>query len=184
MTPGWITAPGLRKLMPKLFGLSARFGNTPSNPCKAAKALAVFAGGVTAPRMLPFVPKIVALRPHSVKRQAHGKVSKPTKMTSSALPFIFEASKISPPERAGMHATTVSGLMWGSKASKYCPCANDGTARTMASAFAATLGSFVMSSGFDLMTLPVSSVSSYSSSPRAAFHLAASSAKSDTAIVW
>merc|ERR1719356_442142 len=102
---------------------------------------------------------------------------------SLALSPSFDAKSISPPERAGIQATTVFFFMYGANFSKYSPCANEGTANTMASASLATLGSFVMSNGLDLSTEPVSSVNSYSASPRAAFHLAASSAKKETPMV-
>eukprot|EP00444_Apocalathium_aciculiferum_P040334 CAMPEP_0183538910 /NCGR_PEP_ID=MMETSP0371-20130417/29905_1 /TAXON_ID=268820 /ORGANISM="Peridinium aciculiferum, Strain PAER-2" /LENGTH=114 /DNA_ID=CAMNT_0025739805 /DNA_START=74 /DNA_END=414 /DNA_ORIENTATION=- len=114
MTPGWICAPGLRKLTPKLLGLDTMFGKTPTRPWRTAKAFWVLAGGVTAARMLPLVPKMVAFLPQSVKRQAQGSVSKPTKMTSSAFLPSFDASKRSQPERAGMQAMTQSFLRYGS----------------------------------------------------------------------
>ena len=68
--------------------------------------------------------------------------------------------RMSPPERAGITTTTVFGFMCGAKALKYWPCAKEGTAMTIASAWAATLGPLVMSSGLDFTTLSVSYMSS------------------------
>mmetsp|Transcript_22733 Transcript_22733/g.37611 ORF Transcript_22733/g.37611 Transcript_22733/m.37611 type:complete len:243 (+) Transcript_22733:732-1460(+) len=176
-------------LMPRLFGLSCSHGVTPSKPCKVANAYVFLEGGVTAPMILFLMPKMVAWRPHSVKRQAHGSVSKPQKIMSFALFPSFALNTKSPPDRAGIAATMVPGFMYGANFSKYSPWAKEGTTSKITSANFATVGSFVISKGFPLSTLGGMSfsngmiVNSKWSSPRAFFHLAASSAKNDTAMV-
>ena len=56
----------------------------------------------------PFAPLGEATCPWQCRQ-----CSKPTKAKLSAFSFIFDAKRISPPDRAGMHATIVPGLIYG-----------------------------------------------------------------------